>query len=105
MDCSGTIYYLLKTLKVADIPRSSSDMHAWVKQKGALHSVTDSTLDSSQFSKLKPGDLLFWTGTYGHKSHQHVSHVMIYLGKNLEKKALMFGSSNGRTYQHKKCGV
>jgi len=103
MDCSGTIYYLLKTAHVEDVPRSAEEMFSWAKEKGKLYPVTEQEFNSVQFSHLKPGDLLFWTGTYAATpSESGVTHVMIYLGKNKNKQPLMFGSSDGRTYQGKK---
>jgi hypothetical protein len=101
MDCSGTIYYLLTTnYKLKNVPRSSDEIFNWVKQNGKLHNVSSNSLNSIDFSQLKPGDLLFWSGTY--QTTSHISHVMLYLGKNKQGKRLMFGSSDGRTYQGKK---
>ncbi len=58
--------------------------------------------NSPEFSKLKPGDLLFWSGTYIIHRDQPITHVMLYLGKNKKGERLMFGASDGRTYQGKK---
>lgn len=101
MDCSGTIYYLLKNSAVKNVPRASDGMYLWVAKQGHLHAVTKNDFDSAQFSQLKPGDLLFWSGTYKVKRAIPVTHVMLYLGKNKQDQPLMFGSSNGRTYQRK----
>ncbi len=101
MDCSGTIYYLLKTMDV-DVPRDSEGMYQWVKKSGHFHSVQTQDFSSSEFSALKPGDLLFWTGTYNKTNAESISHVMLYLGKTKENKPIMFGSSDGRTYLGKK---
>ena len=54
------------------------------------------------FSKLKPGDLLFWSGTYRVKRTPPITHVMLYLGKTKNNELLMFGASNGRTYRGKR---
>lgn len=102
MDCSGTIYYLLNTQGLKNLPRSANEMYLWVKQYGDFHSVKQNDLSSADFSELKPGDLLFWSGTYNIGNSNTISHVMIYLGKNSQNKPLMFGSSDGRTYQNKK---
>lgn len=101
MDCSGTIYYLLNNANIANVPRDSSEIYQWVWKNGKFHAVNSITLDSAEFSALKPGDLLFWTGTYKTNHNPPISHVMLYLGKNKEGKALMFGASDGRTYQGK----
>ncbi|MBV8801865.1 MAG: DUF1175 family protein [Gammaproteobacteria bacterium] len=101
MDCSGTIYYLLKSVSITEVPRDANGMFVWAKTKGRLH-LTNSNNYSKEFSELKPGDLLFWSGTYHTHELNSISHVMIYLGKNNNGKPLMFGSSDGRTYQGKK---
>lgn len=106
MDCSGTIYHLLSGNAKGVIPRDANGMYEWVKKNGKLHDVTSSDLLSSQFSQLKPGDLLFWSGTYAKANGDTITHVMLYIGRNKKHAPLMFGASNGRTYQNKKmCGV
>ena len=104
MDCSGTIYHTLQNAGFKNLPRSSNSMHGWVKNAGLLVPVTG-TPDVSDpvLTKLKPGDLLFWTGTYntGGKPST-ISHVMLYLGKTSDGgKPVMFGASNGRPYRGK----
>lgn len=101
MDCSGTMYYLLKKSNVSDVPRDSNEMYQWVQQAGHFHHVNHQDFSSPDFSALKPGDLLFWSGTYDHKTNS-ISHVMLYLGKTKENKPIMFGSSDGRSYEGKK---
>jgi cell wall-associated NlpC family hydrolase len=100
MDCSGTINYLLNESNLEDVPRDAESLYYWVKEEGNLHRVSGRDLDAYEFSKLKPGDLLFWSGTYA--TTREISHVMMYLGRNKDGQPLMFGSSNGRTYQGKK---
>jgi hypothetical protein len=102
MDCSGTIYYLLHQSNIKDIPRQSDEQYLWAKKKGKFTSVTSHDMSSRQFSNLKPGDLLFWSGTYNTHRATGISHVMLYLGKNKKGQAIMLGSSDGRQYQHKK---
>lgn len=101
MDCSGTIYYLLKLNKLTDVPRPSDEMYRWVVNQGKFYAVTSKDLTSSEFSHLKPGDLLFWEGTYKTNRNPPISHVMLYLGKNQQNQPLMFGASDGRSYQGK----
>jgi hypothetical protein len=102
MDCSGTIYYLLSQMNLSDVPRASHTMYTWVKQKGKFHSVNSRNFNSRQFAKMKPGDLLFWSGTYAVNRYPPITHVMLYLGKNKRGEPLMFGASDGRTYQWKR---
>ena len=91
MDCSGTIYYLLHHASNAEPPRQADEMYDWLEEAGNLQVVTHNDLDSSDFAHLKPGDLLFWSGTY--HTNRKISHVMLYLGKNTQDKPLMFGAS------------
>lgn len=102
MDCSGTIYYLLNQTKLKDVPRQSDELFDWVAKKGKLYRVSSNDFDSSQFSNLKVGDLLFWSGTYETHRASPISHVMLYLGKDKSGEPLMFGASDGRTYQRKR---
>lgn len=101
MDCSGTIFYLLNKFNITDVPRSGNEIYLWASQKVKVHSVHSNSFDSAEFSDLKPGDLLFWTGTYHVKQASSITHVMLYLGKNQQGQRLMFGASDGRTYQGK----
>ncbi|MGB6221558.1 C40 family peptidase [Haloferula sp.] len=102
-DCSGSVFYLLKKIGI-DPPRSSAAQFDWVKKAGNLIEVPPDTtkLDAPIFTKLKPGDLLFWSGTYTPTDGRtnKITHVQIYLGK--EKKdslPVMIGSSDGRSYR------
>lgn len=100
MDCSGTIYFLLNSLRIPNVPRQADQIYQWAWQKGHFYAVNGFSFNSFEFSQLKPGDLLFWSGTYDVKRDPPITHVMIYLGKNQAGKPLMFGSSNGRTYEN-----
>jgi cell wall-associated NlpC family hydrolase len=102
MDCSGTIYYLLLQFGIKEVPRSSDLIYQWVREKGHFVEVNEYDFSSLEFSHLRPGDLLFWNGTYEIERKINVTHVMLYLGKNIEGEPLMFGSSDGRSYQEKK---
>lgn len=96
MDCSGTVYYLLKEQGLKDVPRSSDQMYHWVLDQGRLKPVSASTLESPELAGLRPGDLMFWSGTYATRG---ISHTMIYLGRLKDgRKRVMIGSSEGRRY-------
>ncbi len=104
MDCSGTIYFLLRKLGIDDVPRSSEQIYQWVIEKGTFHGVDAEDLSAPVFLPLRPGDLLFWTGTYAIERGTMVTHAMIYLGRaKSDGRQLMVGSSDGRTYRGKKC--
>lgn len=99
MDCSGTIYYLLKSAGIKEPPRDSTGLYLWAEREGTLHRVSPLTLKDPVMDDLRPGDLLFWEGTYNVLRNPPISHTMIYLGR--EKKTgfpVMVGASDGRTY-------
>jgi peptidoglycan DL-endopeptidase CwlO len=99
MDCSGTIYYLLKAAGVKEPPRDSSGLYLWAEKEGTLHRVNPASLEDPTMDELRPGDLLFWEGTYEVQRDPPISHTMIYLGR--EKATgirVMVGASDGRTY-------
>jgi hypothetical protein len=102
-DCSGSMYYLLREVDIQP-PRTSSAQYEWIKKAGTLTTVPPKTasLDDPVFEKLKPGDLIFWAGTYkptdGRKNG--VTHVQMYLGReSKDGLRIMIGSSDGRSYR------
>jgi peptidoglycan DL-endopeptidase CwlO len=100
MDCSGFVYFVLKQNGIDDVPRDSSEQYVWLRRAGKFEPVVSQKEDSFEFDNLKPGDLLFWTGTYSIQRDPPITHAMIYLGR--EKKTgmrVMVGASDGRTYQ------
>lgn len=107
MDCSGTIYFLLQKMGMSDVPRSASQQYVWVRRADVFHSVVSTRLDSFELDALRPGHLLFWTGTYSVDVDPPVTHTMIYLGKaRSDGRPLMVGASDGRTFRgDKKFGV
>jgi cell wall-associated NlpC family hydrolase len=102
MDCSGFIYYVLKQNGFPDVPRDSSQQYVWVRKAGDFYAVLSRKEDSFEFDDLKPGDLLFWRGTYNIDRDPPITHTMIYLGREKRtNKRVMIGSSDGRTYDGK----
>ena len=101
MDCSGTVQYLLKSQQLHDAPRQADEIHEWSRRSGTFREVTAHSFDSNEYDDLRPGDLLFWSGTYG--INRAITHVMIYLGTHRETgKPVMVGASDGRSYNGKK---
>jgi peptidoglycan DL-endopeptidase CwlO len=99
MDCSGFIYYVLQQNGFPDVPRDSSQQYVWVRKAGDFDAVLSRKEDSFELDDLKPGDLLFWRGTYNIDRDPPITHTMIYLGREKRtKKRVMVGSSDGRTY-------
>jgi cell wall-associated NlpC family hydrolase len=102
MDCSGTMYRVLQDSGIKDVPRQSDEICRWVMRRARLYRTEEtSTLKDKSLSALKPGDLLFWTGTYDTSSPRElpISHVMLYLGtRKKDGKPVVFGASDGRSY-------
>jgi cell wall-associated NlpC family hydrolase len=99
MDCSGFIYFVLKQNGMADPPRDSSEQYNWLRKARTFEPVLSRRDDSYELNDLRPGDLLFWTGTYAVEKDPPITHTMIYVGR--EKKTgnrIMVGSSDGRVY-------
>ncbi len=105
MDCSGTIQCTLSNVGVEGVPRSSHTIYRWADAAGELTSVRGvKSLDDPAFDELKPGDLLFWEGTYETAERDPpISHVMLFLG-TLKKdgQGVVFGASSGRRYRGKR---
>jgi peptidoglycan DL-endopeptidase CwlO len=102
MDCSGFIYYVLRQDGFPNVPRDSSQQYVWVRKAGNFNAVLSRKEDSFELDALKPGDLLFWRGTYNIDRDPPITHVMIYLGREKgTKKRIMIGASDGRTYDGK----
>jgi hypothetical protein len=106
MDCSGTVYWVLRECGVKSVPRQSDEMCRWIMRNGVLYRTENvASLKDKAFTALKPGDLLFWTGTYETSAPREIpiSHVMIYLGKReKDGKPVVFGASDGRTFDNER---
>jgi peptidoglycan DL-endopeptidase CwlO len=99
MDCSGFIYYVLTNAGFKDVPRQSSDQYLWVRKNGDFHAVLSRNANTFELDQLRPGDLMFWSGTYKVDRDVPVTHVMIYLGRQKSNgKPVMVGASEGRSY-------
>jgi cell wall-associated NlpC family hydrolase len=100
MDCSGFVYYVLKQNGAGDVPRDSSEQYVWLRRAGRFEPVLSRKDDSFELENLKPGDLLFWTGTYAIERDPPITHAMIYLGREKETgQRVMLGASDGSDYQ------
>jgi cell wall-associated NlpC family hydrolase len=102
MDCSGTMHHLLSKAGIKNAPRQSDEMCDWVAAKGRLHRITlAASPDHPEFAALRPGDLIFWSGTYEPTLRRTpVTHVMLYLGTNQKSgKPVIFGASDGRRHE------
>jgi len=99
LDCSGFVYYVLTQNGVKDVPRDASGQYSWVRKEGKFQAVLSRNDDTFELEELKPGDLLFWTGTYAVDKDPPITHTMIYLGREKKTKdRIMVGASDGRVY-------
>ncbi len=99
IDCSGFVYYVLRRCGIPDVPRSASGQYAWVRKAGNFRAVLSRNPESFELDELRPGDLLFWEGTYATQNDPPITHSMIYLGRERAGgERVMVGSSDGRTY-------
>jgi cell wall-associated NlpC family hydrolase len=100
MDCSGFIYYVLKQSGLENVPRDAREQYIWVRKAGLFQAVLGHSEDTFELDALKPGDLLFWAGTYHTDKDPAITHTMIYLGREKgTNQRIMVGSSDGRTYK------
>lgn len=90
LDCSGAMKFLLSDIGFRDMPRTSYDQYAWLRKARTLRLAKAIPDHMGGRKGIKPGDLIFWGGTYdsGHK----VSHVMLYLGQGRDGTHYMFGA-------------
>lgn len=102
MDCSGTIYHLLQSSGFSATPRQSDQMCEWLMRTSKVHTLEGvKSFNDMPFAELRPGDLVFWSGTYESTQRKlPITHVMLYLGKQKKDgKRVLFGASDGRTYE------
>lgn len=99
LDCSGLVYFVLSENGVKDVPRDASGQYTWVRKAGNFRAVVSRKDDTFELEELKPGDLLFWTGTYAVEKDPPITHTMIYLGREKKTQArVMVGASDGRVF-------
>lgn len=91
MDCSGSVHHVLSRVGYRYVPRQSNHQYYWLVKTGEFKKA--SSLDERILGKMKPGDLMFWKGTYNTgKRWPNVSHVMVYMGRDPRTgKYWMFG--------------
>lgn len=102
-DCSGAMYYVMKKSGL-EPPRTSADQYNWLKEKKRLNEVSSDvrSLDHEKMKDLRPGDLLFWGGTYAPTDGRtvNITHVAMYLGHEKNgKRAVMINATDGRSYR------
>jgi cell wall-associated NlpC family hydrolase len=100
MDCSGFVYYVLSKNGIGDVPRDAREQYVWLRKAGSFQAVLGHSDDTFELDSLKPGDLLFWSGTYSVDRDPDITHTMIYLGREkATNHRVMVGASDGRIYK------
>lgn len=83
-----------------DVPRDAREQYIWVRKAGKFQAVLGRSPDTFELDALKPGDLMFWAGTYNIDRDPGITHTMIYLGREKgTNQRVMIGASDGRTYK------
>ena len=60
----ASFIYVLQQNGFREVPRDSSQQYVWVRKAGDFDAVLSRKEDSFELDDLKPGDVLFWRGTY-----------------------------------------
>ncbi len=102
-DCSGAMYFVMCKAGL-EPPRSSAEQFLWLKAHDRLIEIpkATTTLEHPSFKNLKPGDLLFWGGTYAPLDGRkvNITHVALFLGhEKKDQRAVMINATDGRSYR------
>ena len=101
-DCSGAMYFVLRKAGL-EPPRSSAEQFLWLKEKNRLtETPAGLTEEDLAMQKLRPGDLLFWGGTYAPADGRavNITHVALFLGhEKSDGRAVMINATDGRSYR------
>jgi hypothetical protein len=104
MDFSGAIFYLPEH-SGREPPRSARDQYLWLRKLGRLSEVSaaERTAEDPAYAAMRPGDLVFCAHSAPDVPAEiHGSRVHLYPGKEADGRAIMIGSSEGRSYRHHK---
>src|SRR5688572_30167464 len=102
-DCSGAMYFVMRKAGLQP-PRTSANQFEWLKENQRLIQIPEDavTLEHPVFKPLRPGDLLFWGGTYAPVDGRqaNITHVALFLGhEKRDGRAVMINATDGRSYR------
>lgn len=105
-DCSGAMYFVMRKAGL-EPPRTSAAQYLWLKEGGRLREISADAvdLDDPSLKKLRPGDMLFWGGTYAPTDGRkvNVTHIALFLGhEKKDGRPVMINATDGRSYRGKK---
>ncbi len=92
MDCSASVQRLFRDLGHA-LPRTSEAQANHLARQGRLWRSAPGEDERLIFSRLKPGDLLFWAGN---DSPNRISHVMVFVRMQEPGRAILWGARGRR---------
>lgn len=85
LDCSGFVQIVFRRAYGIELPDEAGKQYLYLREHGQVWDATTGWKPDD----LKPGDLIFWSGTRYTNRVSPITHVMIYMGKNT-----MAGSQN-----------
>ncbi|MDF1752173.1 MAG: NlpC/P60 family protein [Verrucomicrobiales bacterium] len=92
LDSSGAVQYLLNEVGIPGVPRTTAALNGWIRANNNLHEFRNRPTVTELENQLIPGNLIFW----GDHSSGRVTHVMIYLGYDSNRRQhLAFGTRGG----------
>ena len=98
LDCSGTVQFLLQRQGLSGVPRQADMQYLWLQKAGTLRVVDARMTQEQLLREVRPGDLLFWEGTYDVQRTPNITHVMVYVGFDRGTgKHLMFGARGSKS--------
>jgi len=96
LDCSGFVQFVYKQVYRVKLPDEAGLQLEYLRKHGKVWDATNWNPGD-----LRPGDLIFWTGTCPTRRRSPVTHVMIYEGEN----TMVGAQSAGRRLEGRGAGV
>lgn len=88
LDCSGFVRWVFNKSHGIELPDEAGLQLEYFRKHGRVWDAKSGWTPAD----LRPGDLIFWTGTYPVRRKSPVTHVMIYHGQGVMSGAQSIGS-------------